>query len=590
MAIGDITAIIDTAHVVSGVWGNWGSLCRLGTTDFYALAFCDGYSRDGHLGIIEVSADGSSITWIDDTEFDTVNGTGVDISCIRCDSVCYIAMVYLDSNYSNYGSRCKTYEINPSTGAIVGEVSSSSLMNIGWRYPRIIRIDTDNWVVTYTEGYSTNFRASTFEILNSNGIIGTIHDTEDLCTPGTEYYSHAVIDMGSNIYLSCYYSVYPGPSGSACCSFHVDPSTYNITVRETEVDLSLDISSPPTWTCNGIWGCKVNTNQAVFAFPEKSVPYNGRVVSVSMAADGTSITLDDDITTSACNWVRRVSSPLDELCVLVYAYSNRLYVRTLNIAGDGTITSLDGPTYITGWNDGDYTHPAQVECENAGVHFICSTNKSSGAVTLATFEIDVGAGGTAWTKDLSDSPPFSDLLSSLSGIARYGTILDILSITEKQLYDLSGAKLLMMTDNAQLSDTRVSDIVSNILDNASMLDSKVSDIISSIEDTEEMSDTITTISSVIRSFSDNATVSELISKEPGKILGEVMSLLESYTKDIEKGEDEDLAIAETINKDIAKPLSEALAITDLYLYYRRIFTELELSSELDTDIILNVDD
>ena len=532
---------------------------------------------DGYLLTFSVDSDGDNITWIDNTSY--VLLTVAQNPCVRSISDDYVLIAY-DS--TGEGAVVEVWEIDSSTGSIVGVVDSETLGLSTWSDPILFQIDSENWLVVYQNAARTAIYGTTFGVSSSTGSIGSAHDTHTIISGITD--SFCVHAMTSSSFLCQYIKT---DSYGYLLSFIVNPSTYIISTVESNIATGKKLKST-NYPINSI--CEIEAGYYLLAARQFDSPPKTHLITISCNDDGTSITVIN--TTPFAQYEnsttqRNLTKLADNLILLTHGTTAVTPTETLDVQNDGTCTQLDysiSPGSSLGSNIGENVAIGD------GVFVIVGYYQSSPYQPRATtFSIEVSS-GTALTKDLSDSPSFSDLLSSLSGIAIYGTISDILPITEKQLYDLSGTKLFMMGDIASLYDSKVSETGIGMDDNAAMSDDRISGMGINIEDNEVLSDIVISVSSFVRSISEGVSISESISKEPGKILSEAISFLESYIKDIGKGEYETLSITETINKDIAKPIIEALAIVDLYLFYRQIFTELELSSELNTDIVLNVDD
>ena len=171
--------------------------------------------------------------------------------------------------------------------------------------------------------------------------------------------------------------------------------------------------------------------------------------------------------------------------------------------------------------------------------------------------------GVPHTKSLSDTVSIAELLVSLTGIARYKTLSDILNIAEfTKIFAVDGSnKKLYISEGMPVSESSSRNYYSNL------------------DDQTSLSDSIVIIWDIVRELSDYESISELISKEQVSVFSDSITLSDNNVLGIGKGIAEELPLIEVVNKDFTKILSDTESITEVLDFYRYLAMELLFSSE-----------
>jgi len=171
--------------------GHYNSLAQV-DADTYVLAY-QGRSQDGFISTFTVSADGTSITEVDELEHDTIKNTWNSIVQVDADTYA------LASNNSG-GGTITTFTIS-ADGTSITEVASLVHDNTAVEHNSLCQVDSDTYVLAYTQGVDGDGFIKTFTISSDGATITEVDELEHDTNKGT---SNSIVQVDSDTYALAY--------------------------------------------------------------------------------------------------------------------------------------------------------------------------------------------------------------------------------------------------------------------------------------------------------------------------------------------------------------------------------------------------
>lgn len=166
--------------------------------------------------------------------------------------------------------------------------------------------------------------------------------------------------------------------------------------------------------------------------------------------------------------------------------------------------------------------------------------------------------GSNFTQNLSDTTTLSD--SIVNGVGKI--LSDTVTMTDAAVKSVMKAA----SDAVTITDNIVNGIGKVFADTISITDDAFRSVGKAISDSVSLSDLLSRTWTALYSLSDSTTITDSISKLPGKILSDTVSLADSIVNGIGTALSDALTLSDDIIKGIGKGLSDAITLSDEILF------------------------
>lgn len=208
-------------------------------------------------------------------------------------------------------------------------------------------------------------------------------------------------------------------------------------------------------------------------------------------------------------------------------------------------------------------------------------------------EISYSGLSISHTKNLQDSVALLDIFSFISGVPHSKGILDILLFEDETFGYISGPdKKVYINETWGISDNIKNNIIKEILDNYA-----ISDLIEAtlfvtkkIWETLTVYDTMSKDIEILREDTENVLEGVLPIRGRFLMASDSIALSESIEKTTGANREDVIALTEVIAKQVGINPSDLLALVEEYAFFRDIFTQLLLESEILTEIEFEIGD
>jgi hypothetical protein len=321
------TAFANEGSIVTGIQSlehadsetiTYNSLIQL-DSDTYVLAYTDAAS-DGFIQTFTISADGSTITEVSNSEHNTSDGT--HHSAVMVDSDTYLVA------YASTGSMGK---ISTHTISAAGTITATNIIKYEHEekaiYNSLVQVDSNTYALAYT-GENDDGHIQTFTIPTDGSSIDEVANEEHNESDAT-YNSFVKVD--SNTYALAY----TGSGGDGFIQTFTIPSTgASITaVASLEHD-----------TSDATYNSLVQVDSDTYALAYTSTDDNGFIQTFTIPTDGSTITEVANLATisgdSTYNSFVKVDA--DTYALAYTGADDDGFIQTFTISADGeTITNVN---------------------------------------------------------------------------------------------------------------------------------------------------------------------------------------------------------------------------------------------------------
>jgi hypothetical protein len=318
--------------------GQYNSLVQV-DADTYVLAY-QGRGQDGFISTFTVSADGTSITEVDELEHDTGNTKYNSIVQVDADT-------YALATNGTGGGVITTFTIS-ADGTSITEVASLAHDNTGGTFNSLCQVDSDTYVLAYTgsgeDGYIKTFTIS------ADG--STITEVDELEHDDLRVGHNSIVQVDADTYVLAYTSndAYDGYI-----------KTFTISSDGTSIT---EVASLEHDTGTASHNSIVQVDSDTYALAYAGADADGYIKTFTISSDGTSITevdeLEHDTGTALYPSLCQVDS---DTYVLAYEGGSwHGYIATFTISSDGTsITEVQEIEHDT--NFGRFNSIVQVDAD-----------------------------------------------------------------------------------------------------------------------------------------------------------------------------------------------------------------------------------
>ena len=291
-------------------------------TDTYALAYT-GNNNDGYIATFTISADGSSITKVDQLEHSTTNGEYN--SLVKVDSDTY-AVAYTGASDKGY---IATFTI-AADGDNITKVDQLQHSGRG-KHNSLVQVDADTYALAYEGGQDDGFIA-TFTIAADGD---NITEVDQLEHDNSEGGHNSLVQVDADTYVLAYKS--NGGDGWIT-TFTIAADGDNIT----------EVASGEHDSGKGQYNSLVQVDSDTYALAYKGGGDDGHIATFTISADGSSITevasFEHDTDFGEYNSLVKVDSDTYALAYTSETNNSDGYIKTFTIQSDGSM----GSTVISG--------------------------------------------------------------------------------------------------------------------------------------------------------------------------------------------------------------------------------------------------
>ena len=291
-------------------------------TDTYALAYT-GNNNDGYIATFTISADGSSITKVDQLEHSTTNGEFN--SLVKVDSDTY-AVAYTGASDKGF---IATFTI-AADGDNITKVDQLQHSGRG-KHNSLVQVDADTYALAYEGGQDDGFIA-TFTIAADGD---NITEVDQLEHDNSEGGHNSLVQVDADTYVLAYKS--NGGDGWIT-TFTIAADGDNIT----------EVASEEHDSGKGQYNSLVQVDSDTYALAYKGGGDDGHIATFTISADGSSITevasFEHDTDFGEYNSLVKVDSDTYALAYTSETNNSDGYIKTFTIQSDGSM----GSTAISG--------------------------------------------------------------------------------------------------------------------------------------------------------------------------------------------------------------------------------------------------